>query len=136
MAISPESQVRFFLQIQRLLGEGLFTATYKFALLMALADLSVELGDDSGAALEIDVDRIAGKFIEYYWRQTLPYVGRDTLRQNKGKPPVVVSLLLKIRLEFGDHLAAAQRDPATNPGSGTEHPGHASPIKGIFLMPL
>ena len=76
-----------------------------------IADLSVELGDDSGAALEIDVDRIAGKFIEYYWRQTLPYLGRDTLKQNKGKPPVVVSLLLKIRLEYGDHLAAAQRDP-------------------------
>src|ERR1035441_7705296 len=76
MAISPEAQVQFLLKIQRLLGEGLFTATYKFALLMALADLSVELGDDSGAALEIDVDRIAGKFIEYYWRQTLPYVGR------------------------------------------------------------
>ena len=36
LAISPESQVQFLLQIQRLLGEGLFTATYKFALLMAL----------------------------------------------------------------------------------------------------
>lgn len=35
-------------QYQRLLAEGLFTATYKYALLAALADLSVESGDDSG----------------------------------------------------------------------------------------
>jgi hypothetical protein len=34
--------------IQRLLDEGLFTASYKFALLLALAVLSIEQGDDSG----------------------------------------------------------------------------------------
>jgi len=79
---------------------------------MALADLSVELGDDSDGALEIEADEIAGKFIEFYWRQTLPYLGKDTLRQNKGPTPVVISLLLEIRGQYGDHLAAAQRDRA------------------------
>jgi hypothetical protein len=93
-----------------LLGEGIFTATYKYALLMALADLSVELGDDSGGSLEIHTERIAEKFIEYYWRQTLPYLGKETLRQNKGKPPVVVTLLLQTRIEHGDDVKAAQRD--------------------------
>ena len=53
MAPSSEDQVQFLLKLQRLLGEGLFTATYKYALLMALADLSVELGDDSGEELEM-----------------------------------------------------------------------------------
>lgn len=110
MPPSAEEQVQFLLRIQRLLGEGLFTATYKYALLMALADLSVELGDDSGDQLEIDAERIAEKFIEYYWRQTLPFLGSGILSQNKGKPPVVVTLLLQTRSKFGDSLAAAQRD--------------------------
>ena len=79
---------------------------------MALADLSVELGDDSGAALEIGTEAIAKKFVEYYWRQTLPYLGNDTLSQNKGKPPVVITLLLQVRHAYGDDVVAAQRDTA------------------------
>ena len=74
MPPSPEEQVQFLLKVQRLLGEGLFSATYKYALLMALADLSVEVGVDSGSSLKIDAERIAEKFIEYYWRQTLPFL--------------------------------------------------------------
>lgn len=110
MPPSPEEQVQFLLKIQRLLGEGLFSATYKYALLMALADLSIEIGDDSGNSLEVDGERIAEKFIEYYWRQTLPFLGSVVLRQNAGKPPVVVTLLLEIRSRYGESLAVAQRD--------------------------
>jgi hypothetical protein len=112
MPPSAEEQVRFLLRIQRLLREGLFSATYKYASLMALADLSVEIGDDSGNSLEIDTDKIAEKFIEYYWRQTLPFLGSVVLRQNAGKPPVVVSLLLQIRKKYGESRAVAQRDSA------------------------
>ena len=110
MMPSPEDQVQFLLKIQRLLGEGLFSATYKYALLMALADLSVELGNDSGAALDMNAESIAEKFIEYYWRQTLPYLGKDPLQQNKGKSPVVVTHLLDVRKSYGDQIAAAKRD--------------------------
>jgi hypothetical protein len=91
--------------------EGIFTATYKYALLMALADLSVEFGDDSGAALEINSEQIAEKFIDYYWRQTLPFLGNATLQQNTGKPLIVIILLLQIRATYGDSIAAAKRDP-------------------------
>jgi hypothetical protein len=108
---SAEEQVQFVLKVQRLLGEGRFTATYKYALLMALADLSVELGDDSGAALEINVYQIAAKFIDSYWRQTLPFPGTTILQQNTGKPPVVITLLLQIRGNCGDSIAIAKRDP-------------------------
>jgi hypothetical protein len=38
---NPEEQVLFLRSIQRLLAEGLFVATYKFALVHALADLAV-----------------------------------------------------------------------------------------------
>ncbi|MGO9302639.1 MAG: HNH endonuclease [Candidatus Korobacteraceae bacterium] len=112
MAPSSEDQVQFLLKVQRLLQEGLFTATYKFALLMALADLSVELGDDSGEELGISTEKIAEKFIEYYWRQTLPFLGKDILRQNTGRPPVVVTLLIRARSQHGDRLATARKDAA------------------------
>jgi len=50
---SPQDQVHFLLNIQRLLMEDQFTATYKYALLLALADLSVEVGDDTGNELTL-----------------------------------------------------------------------------------
>ena len=46
---TPEEQVLFLRNIQRLLAEGQFVASYKFALLLALADLAVLKGDDTGA---------------------------------------------------------------------------------------
>ena len=60
---SPEEQVQFLLRVQRLLDEGLFTATYKYALLLALADIAVETGHVTGDALEIPISRIAEKYI-------------------------------------------------------------------------
>jgi hypothetical protein len=61
---SPAEQIRFLTNVQRLLAEGLFTGTYKYALLAALADLSVEWGDDSGAPLPLSTFVIAKKFVE------------------------------------------------------------------------
>ena len=40
--MSATRDLEFLRKIQRLLSEGEFVATYKFALLQALADLSVE----------------------------------------------------------------------------------------------
>jgi hypothetical protein len=57
MVPTAEEQVGFLLKVERLLGEGVFTATYKYALPWALADLSVELGDDSGEALELSASQ-------------------------------------------------------------------------------
>ena len=50
---TPQAQLDFLQNIQRLLEEGTFTATYKFALLLALADLCVERGTDTGAAFPV-----------------------------------------------------------------------------------
>ena len=63
MQPTADEQIAFLVKLQRLLDEGLFVASYKFALLLALADLSVENGDDSGAALVLSVEMIAEKFI-------------------------------------------------------------------------
>jgi len=62
---SAEEQIDFLANIQTLLDEGQFVASYKFALLIALADLAVELGDDSGRELELPLEKIAEKFVAY-----------------------------------------------------------------------
>ncbi|MGD2069818.1 MAG: hypothetical protein PVI57_14200 [Gemmatimonadota bacterium] len=89
----PERQIDFLRQLQRLLDEGSFVATYKYALLHALADLCVREGDDSGAALTLDTRDIAERFIELYWRQSVPFpAGGDleVLHQNTGRQAAVV----------------------------------------------
>src|SRR6516165_8698076 len=70
---TPEEQVGFLRNIQRLLAEGSFVASYKFALLHVLADLAVLKGEDSGAPLDLDTRDIAAKFVELYWRQCRPF---------------------------------------------------------------
>jgi hypothetical protein len=76
-------QLTFLANVQRILEEGQFTATYKFALLIALVDLAVERGDDTGDSLHLPLVTIAEKFIEMYWRHTSPF-GGGVLRQNTG----------------------------------------------------
>jgi 5-methylcytosine-specific restriction endonuclease McrA len=102
--------------MQRLLAEGLFTATYKYALIAALADLSVELGDDSGQTLPLSTFAIAEKFVEYYWPHAIPYAaenGERVLRQNTGQPAKIVSLVEEARRQHGDSLARIMRDKHT-----------------------
>jgi hypothetical protein len=72
-SIEPQQQLEFLSKIQRLLGEGQFTATYKYALLLAIADICVEDGEDSASPFEIYTWKIAEKFITYYWPQVRPY---------------------------------------------------------------
>jgi hypothetical protein len=71
---SAEDQLAFLFRVQRILTEGAFVSTYKFALLLALADLAIERADDTTAALDLDTHDIAEKFVEFYWRQMLPWV--------------------------------------------------------------
>ena len=103
MKPSPEAQLVFLSKLQRLFAEGDFTATYKFALLIALADLAVELGDDSGEALELGHRGIAAKFIELYWQQSAPYsTGRSgtshsVLVQNSGTQAAIITAVAEFR---------------------------------------
>src|SRR5262249_50289911 len=105
----PEEQVRFLRNVQRLLAEGLFVASYKFALVRALADLAVLKGDDSGAPLEIDTRDIAAKFVELYWRQSPPFQARGgaaglVLQQNTGRQAAIVSQIARSQQECGGSL--------------------------------
>src|SRR5687767_7884788 len=111
---SHEEQVRFLLLIQRLLNEGVFTATYKYALLLSLADIAVESGDDTAGALVVPVRRIAEKCIAYYWRQGAPYLSLSSkagliLRQNTDRQAAIVTAITEARGAYAT-LAELERD--------------------------
>lgn len=100
--VSPEFQIAFLTNLKRLLSEGSFVATYKYALLLALADISVENGDDTGSELEITTKQIAEKFGTYSWRQSPPFIPRatDVARHYCCKTPVARLPLLFRRLQM------------------------------------
>src|SRR6478752_7681478 len=95
---APEDQVQFLRNIQRLLAEGRFVASYKFALIHALADLAVLKGDDSGAPLELATKEIAAKFVELCWRPWRPFHSGNTLglvlQQHTGKQAAIISQIV------------------------------------------
>jgi hypothetical protein len=109
MVPTSDDQIRFLVNLQRLLDEGLFVASYKFALLLSLADLSVECGDDSGRPLPLTTDAIAQKFVQYYWRQAMPYPASKTaaiLQQNTGKQAAILNIVRHAREQHGDRITA------------------------------
>lgn len=82
------SQLAFLRDLQRLLDEGQFTASYKYALLIALADLSVERTIAPDGTLAIPLRELAGRFIELYWRHAAPSAARECSRRTRaGRPP-------------------------------------------------
>ena len=97
----------FLGKLQRIFTESDFTATYKFALLVALADLAVELGADNGEELVLSIRQIAERFIQMYWRHALPYsTGRPNtssgvLAQSYGVQAAVVSAIAAFRTRHG-----------------------------------
>jgi len=108
-----EKQVVFLRNIQRLLAEGQFTASYKYALLLALADLAVEEGKDSGASLVLPTSRIAEKFIEFYWHQSRPYetAGEKAnliLKQNNLRQATVITAIIRAQEQAGSSLFELQ----------------------------
>lgn len=131
--MSAESSLRFLRQLQRLLDEGLFTSTYKYALLQALADLSVEkeLGPDG--SLSLPVPDIAEKFVEYYWRQALPFGEAPLLQNTDGQAAVITHILAARSRASGGSIAALRLDPRAWPALRNKV---ASVIRGMPLWKL
>ena len=103
---SADEHLAFLVKLQRLLSEGDFTATYKFALLMALADVAVERGHDEVRELDIPMRDLAEKFVDYYWQQTMPYgqtrsADNGVLSQNSGATAKVISDIRTFRETTG-----------------------------------
>ncbi len=105
----PEEQIRFIANIERILSEGSFVATYKYALLVALVELAIERGDDSNRELTLPIRDIADKFAELYWRQAAPYDADGAsgagfvLHQNNGKQAGALTRLAELQANLKGH---------------------------------
>jgi len=116
-APTAEEQVAFLGKIERLLSEGQFVATYKYALLVAIADLAIKRGSDDGGELDLPIRAIAEEFIELYWRHGAPYGGAvadggyNTLQQNTGRQAAILSIVGTLRQSHGS-LMRARQSPA------------------------
>ena len=104
MSTTPtaEEQLAFLSKIQRLFNESDFSSTYKYALLISLADLAVEHGRDDDSELNLSNGRIAERFIELYWQQAAPYRSSNIdkggiLFQNYGTQAAIIKAIEEFR---------------------------------------
>lgn len=110
MMATPERQLEFLGNLQRILNEGSFVATYKYALIRVLADFSVERSAAADGSLVIPLNDLAERFIEIYWRQAAPFRGRRTLVAATGNQAVLITRIAAIR-ESTATLSEARRTP-------------------------
>ena len=93
--------VGFAEKVLELLDEGRYTATYKYAVLLALIDLCLECTKSSGAPPEaLTTRQIADRIVEIYWPHTLPFASRaepSILRQNAGGQAEIVAAIMRFR---------------------------------------
>lgn len=109
---TADKQLLFLRNIQRLLTEGQFVSSYKYALLHALTDLAVLKGDDTGAPLPLSIREIVERMAELYWRQAAPFDGTSFLRQSTATAPALLEELQAARkadLDSFSTLAASGR---------------------------
>jgi 5-methylcytosine-specific restriction endonuclease McrA len=108
MTPAAQTQLEFLGNLQRILNEGSFVATYKYALIRVLADLSIERTPAADGSLKLPLEDLAERFIEVYWRQAAPFRQRRTLVQATGNQASLLSQLVAIR-EKAAKLSDARR---------------------------
>ena len=108
-------------KILALLEEGTFTATYKYAVLLALTDLCMEGAGAGGAAPTTIATRdLAAKTIEIYWTHTRDFAATSKakfLLQNAGGQAEILSAIRRHRERsssdpFESLSRARRRSPA------------------------
>jgi 5-methylcytosine-specific restriction endonuclease McrA len=97
----PRGAIGFAEKVLELLDEGRYTATYKYAVMLALLDVCLERTQASGAPPEMVTTRqLAEKIVEIYWPHTVPFAGRTpttVLRQNIVGQAEIVTDILRFR---------------------------------------
>jgi hypothetical protein len=94
--------IAFAEKVLELLDEGRYTATYKYAVLLALMDLCLERTQESGAPPDtVRTPELAEKIVETYWPHTAPFGERApearVLRQNSSGQAEIVSAITRFR---------------------------------------
>lgn len=110
---SADFQIDFLRNLQWLLESSSYNTTYKFALIIALSNLSIESGISDQRSLTLSYEQIAEQFIALYWRQTMPFSAEDSssvLSQtvNRGQIKVINSIL-ELQKNSSSSLLKAQK---------------------------
>lgn len=100
-------QLEFLGKLQRILNEGLFVASYKYALILSIAELCIEKQVASDGGLHLPLQEIAERFVSLYWRQAVPFAGGVMLRHTTGGEAAVVSKIRTFQRNIPS-LAAAR----------------------------
>lgn len=111
---SAEEQLSFLTKIQSLFNESNFNSTYKYALIISLADLAIEFGKDDDSQLELSNRQIAERFIELYWQQSAPYkalkdLDGGILYQNYGAQAAIVKAISGFRSQYKCNTAESAK---------------------------
>ena len=107
-----------------LLDEGAFTATYKFALLLALLDSCLEGTSAAGAPPDsVTTSDLARRVTELYWPQTNSYAGLGgaaILRQSSGGQAEIIRAIRRFREKNvpAPRRLSPRRGPSQRMGSG------------------
>lgn len=100
-------EATFAEKVLNLLDQGSFTATYKYAVLLALLDLCLEHSGKEGRAPDrISTRELAEKVVSIYWAQTVPFDGRDVLRQNASGQAEIVGEIRRFRERHGSDASS------------------------------
>jgi 5-methylcytosine-specific restriction endonuclease McrA len=93
--------IGFAEKVLELLDEGRYTATYKYALLLALMDICLEDTQASGAPPQtVTTRQLADKIVELYWPHCVPFAGLApvaVLKQNLTGQAEIISAILRFR---------------------------------------
>jgi 5-methylcytosine-specific restriction endonuclease McrA len=91
-------------RILTILGEGRFTATYKYAVLLGLMDLCLEDPPVGGnLSVVLTTLQLARKVVEMYWPHSSPYRGKEVLKQNSSRTGSQAEILRRIQLFRARH---------------------------------
>ncbi len=85
-----------------ILNEGSFSATYKFALFIAILDLCIEKSEKGNPPTSLTTRELAQKVLELYWNQVTPYPGVGVLRfgGGRGEQAEIVTRIVRLRERF------------------------------------
>ncbi len=110
-----KNQINFISYLQRLMQEGNFASTYKFAFLHAIADICIEKNITNNEQLIIPFDDIVDKLITLYWQHAKPFSAETTvplaggiLLQNAGKQATIISDIASLQLKGIKNLSQAK----------------------------
>jgi hypothetical protein len=102
--MDPELEaIAFAEKVLTLLRQGSFTATYKYAVLIALMDLSLEGYTQHGSPPDsVTTSQLAEAVTRLYWPQVVPFNAADgtVLRQNSRGQAEIVRLIAAARAQL------------------------------------